>query len=440
MVISACILGGMNTVLWLFLSISLSFSGGDITPLEPVAQAGSYAGQALDVKDNLGAVGHKIDGTYAIRFYQHTPTGWDVSQVVSIGSRRCVSLGFVEVFLGLGLTGSGSAGAVLEPSESGWTVTSELPNPDTNRFNSFSLAAASDQAIFIACNDSTQQYRDAVLVYERVEGIWQHVQTIAPSSAVCTLFAEDIDAAADMLVIGATKVLGCSGGIAYGAHVYVRGEESWDYVTRLQDGDTNGKWVACDNDTVVSWCSISGPNSTFDYLKTWKRTGNSFTSDGSLSSASWGYDIYFPEGMQIADGILSFGTCDSYWGCQTNTTTNRTVYTAQKNGNYWRLGNPVTIPSGYGSTGFGRNTKMGGGSLLIGAPAYSSSRGVVFQTSLAQTLPCPADLNNDGSVNVSDVLRIISKWGGSGREDLNGDSIVNVSDLLYLLNAWGNCY
>ena len=113
---------------------------------------------------------------------------------------------------------------------------------------------------------------------------------------------------------------------------------------------------------------------------------------------------------------------------------------AQRNGNYWRLSNPVTIPSGYGSTGFGRNTKMGGGSLLIGAPAYSSSRGVVFQTSLAQTLPCPADLNNDGSVNVSDVLRIISQWGGSGREDLNGDSIVNVSDLLYLLNAWGNCY
>ena len=295
-------------------------------------------------------------------------------------------------------------------------------------------------AIRLWIGDETGVGSVKIRVHSHGSSSHAHVQSPATLLADSALWIEDIDAAADMLVIGATKVLGCSGGLAYGAHVYVRGKESWDYVTRLLDGDSNGKWVACDSDTVVSWCSISGPNSTFDYLETWRRTGNSFTNDGSLSSASWGYDIYFPESMQIADGILSFGTCDSYWGCQTNTTTNRTVYTAQKNGNYWRLGNPVTIPSGYGSTGFGRNTKMGGGSLLIGAPAYSSSRGVVFQTSLAQTLPCPADLNNDGSVNVSDVLRIISQWGGSGREDLNGDSIVNVSDLLYLLNAWGNCY
>ncbi|HIB00978.1 MAG TPA: hypothetical protein EYO31_03590 [Phycisphaerales bacterium] len=99
----------------------------------------------------------------------------------------------------------------------------------------------------------------------------------------------------------------------------------------------------------------------------------------------------------------------------------------------------MTIPSGYGSTGFGRNVKMGGGSLLIGAPAYSSSRGVVFQTTLAATLPCPADLNSDGVVNVSDMLHIISEWGNTGRADLNGDSIVNVSDLLWLLDSWGDC-
>jgi hypothetical protein len=207
----------------------------------------------------------------------------------------------------------------------------------------------------------------------------------------------------------------------------------------LQEGDTNGKWVACDSETVVSWSSITGPNSTFDYLKLWHRNGNTFSSEGSLSSGSWGYDIYFPEGMQIAEGILSFGTCDSFWGCQTNTTTNRTVYTAQKNGNYWFFGTPVTIPTGYGSTGFGRNTKMGGGSLLIGAPAYSGSQGVVFQTPLAQSLPCPADFDGDGTVNVNDILRMISDWGGTGRADLNGDSVVNVTDILSLIDSWGNC-
>ena len=431
----------MNAIVWSILSIALSFGGGDVTPLEPVlAETSSYAGQALDVFGNTAAVGHKIKGTYAIRFYEHTLKGWNETELVEIGSRRSVSFAFGEDFLGVALSGSGIAGVVLEPSSSGWYVASELPNPDKSRFNSFSLAAASNQAIFISCNDSTQQYRDAVLVYERdIDGEWQHMQTIAPSSAVCTLFGEDIDAAGDMLVIGATRVLGCSGGNVHGAHIYIRGENNWVYVTVLQDGDTNGKWVACDNDTVVSWCSITGPNSTFDYLELWNRNGSSFTSNGSISSGSWGYDIYFPEGMQIEDGILSFGTCDSFWGCQTNTTTNRTVYTAQRLGNYWWLGTPVTIPSGYGSAGFGRNTKMGGGSLLIGTPAYLGSRGVVFQTPLALTLPCPADIDGNGTVNVNDILHIISQWGGTGRGDLNGDSVVNVSDLLSLIDTWGNC-
>jgi hypothetical protein len=415
------------------------FAVGEVTQLEPVAETGSYAGQALDVLGNTAAVGHKIDGSYAIRFYEHTPQDWIPTDVVEIGTRRSVSIAFGEDFLGVALIGSGIAGVVLEPSKTGWTVTSELQNPDTSRFNSFGLAAASDQAIFISCNDTTEQYRDAVLVYERVEGKWQHVQTIAPWSASCTLFAEDIDAAGDMLVVGATRVLGCSGGNVYGAYVYFRGEEQWEFSTALQDGDTNGKWVACDNETVVSWCSISGPNSTFDYLESWNRNGSSFVSGGSIYSGDWGYDIYFPEGMQIDNGILSFGTCDSFWGCQTNTTTNRTVYTAQRNGNFWQLGTSVIAPSGYGSAGFGRNTKMGGGSLMIGAPAYSGSQGVVFQIPLAQTLACPADFDGNGTVDVTDMLRIISDWGGAGRADLNGDSVVNVTDVLYLLDYWGDC-
>ena len=433
----------MKSPVLLFLTVALcttSVVGGvELVPLDPIAETGSYAGQALDVKGNLAAVGHKINDSYSVRFFKHSAKGWNQIEVAEIGSRRGLSLAFGDDFLGVALSGSGDAGVVLEPLNFGWEITDLLLNPDSSRFNSFSLAAASDQAIFISCNDTSQEYRDAVLVYERVAGEWQHVQTIAPWSASCTLFAGDIDAAGDMLVIGATQVVGCSGGNVHGAYVYIRGEENWELATTLQDGDTNGKWVACDNSTVVSWCSITGPNSSFDYLELWNRSGSSFTSNGSIYSGDWGFDIYFPEGMQINEGILSFGTCDSFWGCQTNTTINRTVYTAQKDGNYWRLGNPVTIPSGYGSAGFGRNTKMGGGSLLIGAPAYSSTRGVVFQTPLAQTLPCPADLNGDGNVDVTDILGIISNWGGAGREDLNGDALVNVTDLLFVLDSWGDC-
>lgn len=55
--------------------------------------------------------------------------------------------------------------------------------------------------------------------------------------------------------------------------------------------------------------------------------------------------------------------------------------------------------------------------------------------------PCPADLNNDGSVDVSDLLMLFAAWGSNPGHaaDLNGDGSVDVSDLLLLFGAWGAC-
>jgi hypothetical protein len=54
--------------------------------------------------------------------------------------------------------------------------------------------------------------------------------------------------------------------------------------------------------------------------------------------------------------------------------------------------------------------------------------------------PCPADVNNDGVVNVLDLLLLIEQWGQSGAQaDINGDGTVNIQDLLVLIDAWGPC-
>jgi hypothetical protein len=56
------------------------------------------------------------------------------------------------------------------------------------------------------------------------------------------------------------------------------------------------------------------------------------------------------------------------------------------------------------------------------------------------SLPCPADVNEDGVVNVDDVLVVFSAWGQSGViEDVNFDGIVDIDDLLYVITAWGEC-
>lgn len=56
-------------------------------------------------------------------------------------------------------------------------------------------------------------------------------------------------------------------------------------------------------------------------------------------------------------------------------------------------------------------------------------------------LPCPADTNIDGSVNVTDLLALLAAWGPNPDHvaDFNDDGNVNVTDLLQLLAAWGAC-
>jgi lysyl endopeptidase len=53
---------------------------------------------------------------------------------------------------------------------------------------------------------------------------------------------------------------------------------------------------------------------------------------------------------------------------------------------------------------------------------------------------CPADVDGDGFVNVSDVLTLISSWGSNDMDaDVNADGIVDVADLLIVIDAWGAC-
>lgn len=53
---------------------------------------------------------------------------------------------------------------------------------------------------------------------------------------------------------------------------------------------------------------------------------------------------------------------------------------------------------------------------------------------------CPADINEDQFVNVSDLLMVIDQWGQTGDADISGDGIVNVTDLLEVVGNWGACF
>ncbi len=55
---------------------------------------------------------------------------------------------------------------------------------------------------------------------------------------------------------------------------------------------------------------------------------------------------------------------------------------------------------------------------------------------------CPADITDDGVVDVLDLLAVLSAWGPCEPdcpEDINDDGTVDVLDLLEVLSAWGPC-
>ena len=51
---------------------------------------------------------------------------------------------------------------------------------------------------------------------------------------------------------------------------------------------------------------------------------------------------------------------------------------------------------------------------------------------------CPADLDDNGTVNAADLAILLGAWGGSGG-DIDGNGTTNASDLALLLGAWGAC-
>ena len=87
----------------------------------------------------------------------------------------------------------------------------------------------------------------------------------------------------------------------------------------------------------------------------------------------------------------------------------------------WNRTQPVVF--GYRAQAWGASTHRNG----LGSPGYQPSA-------------LTGDLNNDGVVNILDLVLVASQFGATGitAADLNGDMTVNIQDLVLVANAFNN--
>lgn len=111
-----------------------------------------------------------------------------------------------------------------------------------------------------------------------------------------------------------------------------------------------------------------------------------------------------------------------------------------------------TVTGNYADMGYGGIFASGGAPLMLErtrlcgntAPSSPQSGGTITIYGGCIANDCnscdvtePADLNFDGSINVTDLLLLIDMWGGTGSADIDSNGVVDVSDLLILIDSWG---
>ena len=93
-------------------------------------------------------------------------------------------------------------------------------------------------------------------------------------------------------------------------------------------------------------------------------------------------------------------------------------------------------PSGWGGGGF----ELPPSQILPTCEENRAAALAMMGWAATQAEPCSADVDDSGTVDVSDVLAVLAAWGDAGgAADVNQDGLVDVSDMLAVIAAWGPC-
>jgi len=341
---------------------------------------------------------------------------------------------------------------------SDWVQEQKLVPSDGEEDDRFGWAVAvSGNTIAIGSreNDDNAINSGAVYVYEFDGNTWEERQKLFGTPGVGDLFGNSVALDGDWMLVGAPfyDVTGTNHGAAYAFH---RQDGLWTLAQLVvpipEDLDINSMYgfsVALDGEVMV----IGGHN----FLNSPELMGAAFVFrfDGSnwvqeqkllppnpVEFGNFGYSVTVSGDTAL---IGDWKVNDSVGAAHVFVFDGASwVQTAEL------VGSDAGDPDWGGTPPyFGMALSLVGSTAAIASPFHDSFQnggdsGGVYMFDMDQVncdLPCPWDLDDNGSVGASDLLSLLAQWGADpgGPPDFDGDGNVGASDLLALLANWGPC-
>ncbi len=316
--------------------------------------------------------------------------------------------------------GGGSVYVYLEERPGQWVEEARLTGSDTADSDMFGSGVAIDGDTLIVgawAHNGREFNEGAAYVFRRnAEGVWwEEAKIVANDPMPEDAFGISVDVAGDLAIIGAPGV--DDEGAAY---VFVR--------------QPDGTWLQMDK---LEAPAILGPNGSF---------GQVVAIDGDR----------FLVGQAI-------GTGPGY------------AFLYEQDGSRWELVSTLAADRGQDGDRFGSSVALEGDFAIVGAWGWGGELGAAYvmggllgidcnengEPDACDILdgisldcnangipdecedadPCPADLDGDCAIAVSDLIALLGAWGTDpgGPPDFDGDGNVGTGDLIELLGNWGPC-